>query len=142
VVALLPEDRPRRPGVALVSAGTADQAVAEEAYWTCAYLGYEPAVYRDVGVAGLHRLLRQLEGLRAARAVIAVAGMEGALAGVVGGLVAAPVVALPTSTGYGTGAGGVAALLTMLNACAANVACVNIDDGVGAATVACLICGA
>jgi len=132
---------PASGGVTIVSAGTADEGAALEARETCRFLGVEPAVVRDVGVAGVHRLLRRTEELRAARAVIAVAGMEGALASVVAGLVAVPVVALPTSVGYGTGVGGVAALMTMLNSCAANVACVNIDNGVGAAVVACLIAG-
>jgi len=131
----------RRPGIAIVSAGTADQAAAEEARVTCRFLGHEPAMVRDAGVAGIHRLLRHQEALRKARVVIAVAGMEGALASVVGGLVGVPVIALPTSVGYGTGAGGLAALLAMLNSCAVNVACVNIDNGVGAAVVAGLING-
>jgi NCAIR mutase (PurE)-related protein len=135
----LREDHRARTGVAIVSAGTADQAAADETLDTCRYLGEEPEIFRDVGVAGLHRLMARAEELRRARVVIAVAGMEGALASVVGGLVGVPVVALPTSVGYGTGAGGVAALLSMLNSCAANVCTVNIDDGVGAAVVAHLI---
>jgi len=138
-VALLPPRARRRKGIVIVSAGTADQAVAREALVTCRFLGQEPSHLADVGVAGIHRLLRHVEALRAARAVIAVAGMEGALASVVGGLVGVPVVAVPTSTGYGAGAGGLAALLAMLNACASNVCCVNIDNGVGAAVVASLI---
>ncbi len=123
----------------LVAAGTADLPVAEEARVTCRFLGHEPEAVYDVGVAGLHRLLARTDALQRARVVIAVAGMEGALASVVGGLVGAPVVGLPTSVGYGTGSGGLAALLSMLNSCAANVCCVNIDDGFGAAVVACLI---
>jgi len=128
-------------GVLIVSAGTADQSAAHEAATTCRYLGCEPDEIRDVGVAGVHRLLRHRERLQRASVVVVVAGMEGALASVVGGLVGAPVIALPTSVGYGTGAGGVAALLSMLNSCAANVTCVNIDNGVGAAVSACLIRG-
>jgi len=141
-VALWPADHPRQPGVAIVTAGTADQAAAEEARVTCRYLGHEPELVADAGVAGIHRLLSRAEALQRARVVIAVAGMEGALASVVGGLVGVPVVALPTSVGYGTGSSGYAALLSMLNSCASNVACVNIDNGVGAAVVACLINGA
>jgi len=140
-VAAWPEGHPRRPGIAIVTAGTADQAAAEEARVTCRFLGYEPEMVVDAGVAGIHRLLARTESLQRARVVIAVAGMEGALASVVGGLVGAPVVALPTSVGYGTGSGGYAALLSMLNSCASNVACVNIDNGVGAAVVASLIVG-
>jgi len=141
-VAAWPEGHPRRAGIAIVTAGTADQAAAEEARVTCRFLGHEPEMVVDAGVAGIHRLLARTEALQRARVVIAVAGMEGALASVVGGLVGAPVVALPTSVGYGTGSGGYAALLSMLNSCASNVACVNIDNGVGAAVVASLIVGA
>jgi NCAIR mutase (PurE)-related protein len=137
-VAVLPQAE-RRTGVAIVSAGTADQTAAREARATCLYLGEEPDFITDVGVAGVHRLLRHQERLQGARVVIVVAGMEGALASVVGGLVGVPVIALPTSVGYGTGHGGLAALLSMLNSCAANVTCVNIDNGVGAAVVASLI---
>jgi NCAIR mutase (PurE)-related protein len=140
-VAAWPDGHPRRQGVAIVTAGTADQAAAEEARVTCRFLGHEPEMIVDAGVAGIHRLLARAEALQRARVVIAVAGMEGALASVVGGLVGAPVVALPTSVGYGTGKDGYAALLSMLNSCASNVACVNIDNGVGAAVVACLING-
>lgn len=139
-VAVLPECEPT--GIAIVSAGTADQRVAEEARVTCRYLGHEPEMITDVGVAGVHRLLRHSEALQKARVVIAVAGMEGALASVVGGLVGVAVIAVPTSVGYGTGAGGLAAVLSMLNSCASNVTCVNIDNGVGAAIVAGLIAGA
>jgi NCAIR mutase (PurE)-related protein len=139
-VAVLPE-RERSAGIAIVSAGTADQQIAEEARVTCRYVGHEPEMITDVGVAGVHRLLRHAETLHEARVVIAVAGMEGALASVVGGLVGVPVIAVPTSVGYGTGAGGLAALLSMLNSCASNVTCVNIDNGVGAAVVAGLIAG-
>lgn len=138
-VSLLPPKWPTRAGIAIVSAGTADQAVAEEARATCRYLGHEPEMATDVGVAGIHRLLGRAEALRRARVVIAVAGMEGALASVVGGLVEAPVIGVPTSVGYGAGRGGIAALLSMLNSCAANVCCVNVDNGVGAAVVAAAI---
>ena len=130
---------PVRNGIAVVSAGTADEPVAREVVETCRFLGHEPQAIADVGVAGIHRLLRRTDELRRARVLVAVAGMEGALAGVVAGLVAAPVIAVPTATGYGTGQGGLAALATMLNSCAANVACVNIDNGVSAAVMAVLI---
>jgi len=125
-----------KEGIAIVSAGTADQRVAREAELCCRYLGQRADAIRDVGVAGIHRLLAVQDRLRAARVVIVAAGMEGALASVVGGLVEAPVIAVPTPVGYGAGAGGIAALLSMLNSCAANVAVVNIDNGVGAAVVA------
>jgi hypothetical protein len=119
--------------VALVTAGTSDLAAAEEARETLAAFGFRARTYYDVGVAGLHRLLRHLPELRKARAVIAAAGMEGALPSVVGGLVSCPVVAVPTSVGYGASLGGLAALLAMLNTCAAGVTVVNIDNGFGAA---------
>ena len=142
-VVLLPErEAERQTGIAIVSAGTADQHAAREAELCCEYLGHRPDSIRDVGVAGIHRLLAVHERLRKARVIIVVAGMEGALASVVGGLVSAPVVAVPTSVGYGAGSGGVAALLSMLNSCASNVAVVNIDNGVGAAVVAAAICRA
>jgi NCAIR mutase (PurE)-related protein len=128
-----------RPGVTVVCAGTADMPVAEEARVTAEMLGSEVACIYDVGIAGLHRLLGHLEQLRQAHVVVAVAGMEGALPGVVAGLVAAPVVAVPTSTGYGTSLGGLAALLTMLNACAPGLAVVNVDNGFGAGYLAGLI---
>ena len=137
-VALLPRER-TRSGILIVTAGTSDLPVAEEAAVTCRFLGKEPRLIADVGVAGVHRLLSHAATLQEARVVVAVAGMEGALASVVGGLVGAPVVAVPTSVGYGAGAGGITPLLAMLNSCAANVCCVNIDDGVGAAVVAALI---
>jgi len=137
-VALLPRGR-GRPGIAIVTAGTSDLPVAEEARVTCRMMGHEPELIADVGVAGLHRLLAHAGALRAARVIVVAAGMEGALPSVVGGLVAAPVVAVPTSVGYGAGAGGIAPLLAMLNSCAANVCCVNIDDGFGAGVVASLI---
>jgi pyridinium-3,5-biscarboxylic acid mononucleotide synthase len=121
------------PYVAVVTAGTSDLPVAEEAAVTLEFLGARVERVTDVGVAGLHRLLSRREVLRAARVVIAVAGMEGALPSVIGGLVACPVVAVPTSVGYGASFGGLAALLAMLNSCAPGVAVVNIDNGFGAA---------
>jgi NCAIR mutase (PurE)-related protein len=137
-VALFPRGR-RAEGIAIVTAGTADLPVAEEARITCRFLGHEPRLFADVGVAGLHRLLAHAAALREARVVVVCAGMEGALPSVVGGLVPAPVIAVPTSVGYGAGAGGIAPLLAMLNSCAANVCCVNIDDGFGAGVVASLV---
>jgi pyridinium-3,5-biscarboxylic acid mononucleotide synthase len=128
--------RPRRPGVAVVCAGTADLPVAEEAAITAELMGSAVVRLYDVGVAGLHRLLAQLPALRAARALVVAAGMEGALPSVVGGLVNAPVIAVPTSVGYGASFGGLAALLGMLNSCAAGVATVNIDNGFGAGYLA------
>jgi pyridinium-3,5-biscarboxylic acid mononucleotide synthase len=131
---------PRGRGpIAVVSAGTADLPVAEEAAAVAELFGNKVERVYDAGVAGLHRLLASLEVLRRATVVIAVAGMEGALASVVGGLVAAPVIAVPTSVGYGASLNGVAALLAMLNSCASNVTVVNIDNGFGAAYVASLV---
>ena len=130
----------RRVGlVAVVSAGTADIPVAEEARITCEILGSRVQTFYDVGVAGIHRLLSQVEMLRAAHALVVVAGMEGALASVVGGMMAAPVIAVPTSVGYGAHFGGLSALLTMLNSCAAGVAVVNIDNGFGGGYIASVI---
>ena len=123
----------------VVSAGTSDMPIAEEAVVTLKVMGNTVDALYDVGVAGLHRLLDRRERLSAARVVIVVAGMEGALPSVVGGLVGVPVIAVPTSIGYGASFGGVAALLGMLNSCASNVAVVNIDNGYGAAVVASLI---
>jgi NCAIR mutase (PurE)-related protein len=128
-----------RTGVAVVCAGTADVPVAEEARVTAWSLGEEPATLYDVGVAGLHRLTSNLEALRRARVLVVVAGMDGALPSVVGGLVAVPVIAVPTSVGYGLGLGGLAPLLAMANSCAPNVTFVNIDNGFGAGYVASLI---
>jgi NCAIR mutase (PurE)-related protein len=125
--------------VAVVCAGTSDLPVAEEAATTAEYLGCAVTRIWDVGVAGLHRILAAREGLSSARAVIVCAGMEGALPSVVGGLVAAPVIAVPTSVGYGAAFGGVAALLGMLNSCSPNVCVVNIDNGFGAAYVAAMM---
>lgn len=118
--------------VVVVAAGTSDLPVAREAMLTARYLGRATELIVDVGVAGLHRVLSQLEVLRRARAVVVAAGMDGALPSVVAGLIAAPVVAVPTSVGYGAAFQGLAALLAMLNACAPGVAVVNIDNGYGA----------
>ncbi|WP_375490019.1 nickel pincer cofactor biosynthesis protein LarB [uncultured Jatrophihabitans sp.] len=133
-----PPDPPEPTGglVTVLAAGTSDLPVAREAALTARYLGRRYELVVDVGVAGLHRVLRQLELLRRSRAIVVVAGMDGALASVVAGLVGAPVVAVPTSIGYGASFGGVAALLTMLNACAPGVATVNIDNGYGAGHLA------
>lgn len=121
--------------IAVVCAGTSDLPVAEEAAVSAEYLGLEVDRIIDVGVAGLHRILAQTDVLARAQAVVVCAGMEGALPSVVGGLVAAPVIAVPTSVGYGAAFGGVAALLGMLNSCSPNVCVVNIDNGFGAAYV-------
>ena len=125
--------------VAVVCAGTSDLPVAEEAFVTAELMGNAVERIVDVGVAGLHRLLAQHSRLREARVLIVCAGMEGALPSVVGGLVAAPVIAVPTSVGYGASFSGLAALLGMLNSCSPNVTVVNIDNGFGAAYVATLI---
>jgi NCAIR mutase (PurE)-related protein len=122
--------------ILLVSAGTSDIPVAEEAMLTARMMGNRADHLYDVGVAGIHRLLEHRKKLAQARVIICVAGMEGALPSVVGGLVAVPVIAVPTSVGYGVSFGGVAALLGMLNSCASNVTVVNIDNGFGAACVA------
>jgi NCAIR mutase (PurE)-related protein len=120
----------------VVSAGTSDIPVAEEALLTARMMGNRAEPLYDVGVAGIHRLLDHRPLLTEARVIICAAGMEGALPSVVGGLVAAPVIAVPTSVGYGASFGGVAALLGMLNSCASNVTVVNINNGFGAACVA------
>lgn len=122
--------------IAVVCAGTSDIPVAEEAAVTCEAMGSQVKRVYDVGVAGIHRLFGRQEDLLKANTIIVCAGMEGALASVVGGLVDQPVVAVPTSVGYGAGFGGVAALLTMLNSCATGVAVVNIDNGFGAGVYA------
>lgn len=137
--AITVERVPRTRGhgtVVVVAAGTSDLSVAEEAALTADMLGGPVETIWDCGVAGLHRLLAEVERLQRARAIVVAAGMEGALPSVVGGLVAAPVIAVPTSVGYGTSWGGMAALLGMLNSCASNVAVVNIDNGFGAGFVA------
>jgi NCAIR mutase (PurE)-related protein len=126
----------QRGHILVVSAGTADLPVAEEAALTAEVMGNHVERLYDTGVAGIHRLLSQMEKLHAARVLIVVAGMEGALASVVGGLVDKPVIAVPTSVGYGANFGGVSALLAMLNSCAGGVGVMNIDNGFGAACLA------
>jgi NCAIR mutase (PurE)-related protein len=125
--------------IPIVTAGTADLPVAEEAQVTAEIMGQRTELVCDVGVAGLHRLLAHLEKLTGANVIIVVAGMEGALASVVGGLVSCPVIAVPTSVGYGASFEGLSALLTMLNSCAAGVTVVNIDNGFSAGVTATLI---
>lgn len=122
--------------VAILAAGTSDLAVAEEAALTLEFCGYHPEKIYDVGVAGIHRLFNRIDKFVDADVVIVVAGMEGALPSVVGGLVSCPVIAVPTSVGYGASFNGLAALLGMLNSCAAGISVVNIDNGFGAATAA------
>jgi len=131
--------RKGRSGVVVLTAGTTDVGVAEEAALTAELMGEQVRRIYDVGIAGLHRLLAHRRTLTRANVVIAIAGMEGALPSVVAGLVSCPVIAVPTSVGYGTGAGGFAALLAMLNSCAPGVAVVNIDNGHGAGCLASLI---
>ena len=132
---------PRKEGpyAVVLTAGTSDIPVAEEAALTAEIMGSRVVRMWDVGVAGLHRLLDKLEVLRGARAVVAVAGMEGALPSVVSGLLACPVIAVPTSVGYGASFGGIAALLAMLNSCSPGVSVVNIDNGFGAGYLAAAI---
>ena len=125
--------------IAIVAAGTSDMPVAEEAVETAQFLGNRVEKIYDVGVAGIHRLFHRLELIRNARVIIVVAGMEGALASVIGGLVDKPVIGVPTSVGYGANFGGLSALLSMLNSCASGVSVVNIDNGYGAACQASLI---
>jgi NCAIR mutase (PurE)-related protein len=125
--------------VPIVTAGTADLPVAEEARVTAEIMGQRTELICDVGVAGLHRLLGHLQKLQNANVIIVIAGMEGALASVVGGMVSCPVIAVPTSVGYGASFEGISALLTMLNSCAAGVTVVNIDNGFSAAVTATLI---
>jgi hypothetical protein len=139
IVAGTPASPSGRGTVLVVSAGTADIPVAEEAIVTASTLGSRVESLFDVGVAGIHRLFDSHERLSSANVLVVVAGMEGALASVVGGLVGRPVVAVPTSVGYGASFGGLAALLTMLNSCAPGVAVVNIDNGFGAGYLAHLI---
>lgn len=125
--------------IVIVTAGTSDLPVAKEAVYTAKYLGNEVTELFDVGVAGLHRLLGNLETIFDAKVIIAIAGMEGAIASVVGGLADCPVIAVPTSVGYGASFGGLSALLSMLNSCASGVSVVNIDNGFGAAYQASMI---
>jgi hypothetical protein len=134
-----PAEAVGRGRILVISAGTSDRPVAEEALITADFLGHEVDHLQDVGVAGLHRLVGQMDKLAGSSVFIVIAGMEGALPSVVGGLVDRPVIAVPTSVGYGASFGGLSALLGMLNSCAANVAVVNIDNGFGAANVAALI---
>ena len=130
---------PGRGTIVVAAAGTSDLPIAEEAARTAELMGNDVARVYDVGVAGLHRLLGERERLSTARVIIVVAGMEGALPSVVAGLVSVPVIAVPTSIGYGASFGGIAALLGMLNSCASGVSVVNIDNGFGAASIASLI---
>ena len=125
--------------IVVLTGGTSDIPVADEAYYTAEFLGNEVERIYDVGVAGIHRLLNRRHILENARVVIAVAGMEGALPSVVGGLVDVPVIAVPTSVGYGANFGGLSALLTMLNSCASGISVVNIDNGFGAGYLAAMI---
>ena len=125
--------------VAVVSAGTSDGPIAEEAALTCEFLGNPVLRINDVGVAGLHRLLARIDEIRTARVIIVVAGMEAALPSVLGGLVDKPIIAVPTSVGYGASFGGLSALLGMLNTCASGVSVVNIDNGFGAGYQASMI---
>jgi NCAIR mutase (PurE)-related protein len=130
---------PGKGKIVIMTAGTSDIPVAEEAYVTCEMLGNEVERIYDVGVAGLHRLLGEMNKIKEARLIIAVAGMEGALPSVVAGLVKAPIIAVPTSIGYGASLQGISALLAMLNSCPGGVAVVNIDNGFGAGYLASLI---
>ena len=140
IIALRQQDvTPGKGRILVVAAGTSDLPVAEEAACTAELMGNEVDRLYDVGVAGIHRLLGERARLDAARVIIVVAGMEGALPSVVSGLVAVPVIAVPTSIGYGASFGGLAALLGMLNSCASGVSVVNIDNGFGAANIASLI---
>ena len=133
-----PQATPLKEGITVVTAGTADLPVAEEAALTASLMGNDVTMVSDVGVAGRHRLLDQLPELRKARVLVVVAGMDAALVGVVAGLVSVPVIAVPTSTGYGASFDGLAPLLSMLNSCAPGVAVVNIDNGFGAGHMAAL----
>ena len=137
MIAWPPQPPPACGGqVLVIAAGTSDLGVAREAQLTASYLGRAADLIVDVGIAGLQRILRRLDQLRSARVIIVVAGMDGALPGLVAGLVAAPVIAVPTSIGYGAAFEGIAPLLTMLNSCAPGVAVVNIDNGYGAGHLA------
>ncbi|MBR1945267.1 MAG: nickel pincer cofactor biosynthesis protein LarB [Alphaproteobacteria bacterium] len=125
--------------IAVCTGGTADLPIAEEAAQTAEFFGAEVTRFFDVGIAGIHRLMSKIDEIRQADVVVAVAGMEGALAGVIAGLTNAPVIAVPTSVGYGASFQGLAPLLTMLNSCAEGIAVVNIDNGFGAGVMACRI---
>ncbi len=140
LIALRQEDvTPGHGRIVVAAAGTSDLPVAQEAAYTAELMGNDVCRLYDVGVAGIHRILSERERLATARVIIVVAGMEGALPSVVAGLVSVPVIAVPTSIGYGASFGGLAALLGMLNSCASGVTVVNIDNGFGAATVASMI---
>ena len=138
IVVPTPNTTVRHAGIIVVTAGTADLPVAEEAVLTASLMGNDVSLISDVGVAGLHRLLDQLPLLQNARVIIVVAGMDAALVGVISGLVSVPVIAVPTSTGYGASFDGLAPLLSMLNSCAPGVSVVNIDNGFGAGHLAAL----
>src|SRR3989339_739179 len=127
---------PDRQTISIISAGTADLPVTEEAAVTAEFLGLKVKRFYDVGVAGIHRLINNIKEIRKAKVIIVVAGMEGALPSVVGGLVDKPIIAVPTSVGYGASFKGVSALLTMMNSCVPGIAVVNIDNGFGAAVMA------
>ena len=135
----LPEKPETKGTIAVISAGTSDSAITEEAFLTAKALGCDARLVEDIGVAGLHRMLDHIKILREASAVIVVAGMDGALPSVVAGLINTPVIAVPTSAGYGASFGGVSALLAMLNSCASGVTVVNIDNGFGAGYFAGLV---
>lgn len=135
-IVMVPNRRKKAGAVLIVSAGTSDISVAEEAAVTANVMGSRVQTLYDVGVAGIHRLFKHVDKLMEARVIVVVAGMDGALASVIGGLVNRPVVAVPTSVGYGAAFGGVAALLAMLNSCSAGVAVMNIDNGYGAGALA------
>ena len=140
IIALRQEDVTKGKGtILIIAAGTSDLPIAEEAAWTAELMGNDVSRLYDVGVAGLHRLLGERTTIESARVIVVIAGMEGALPSVVAGLASVPVIAVPTSIGYGASFGGIAALLGMLNSCASGVSVVNIDNGFGAATVASLI---
>lgn len=139
VITVNPHPRRVRRRIAVLSAGTSDIPVAEEAAVTAEFLGNPVDRVYDVGVAGIHRLFGHLDLLKKANVIVVVAGMEGALASVVGGLVGGPIIGVPTSVGYGASFGGIASLLTMLNSCAPGVTVVNIDNGFGAGVAASLI---
>lgn len=139
IAVAFPEEREKRGNIVVATGGTSDIPVAEEAALTAETMGNHVTRLYDVGVAGLHRLLSNMDVLMSARCVVAVAGMEGALASVIGGLVDCPVVAVPTSVGYGASFGGLSALLSMLNSCASGCSVVNIDNGFGAGYLASMI---
>ena len=139
LIVIDPSPLERTGHIAIVAAGTSDLPVALEAEHTAQIMGSHTSSHWDVGVAGLHRLLKEIPEIRSARVIVAIAGMEGALASVVGGLVDRPVIAVPTSVGYGLNLAGIAPLLAMLNSCAAGVGVVNIDNGFGAGYLAALI---